>query len=217
MVSQDDDRLREDYYYGALAFSRHSINLEFYEETMKPEKATEAPRSSGIDPSTMKMKQWYQRHDRVSDKKAPTGTDTASYQARESIEGDEERLAMRQGDVPPPVPERVARSRIREDRAVQDFQCCSEKVHSAAYEDAYTRAWLDYCRSVFPQSVLTFTTCQRTSAASSSTTWVPSTGKVNFGKLRTCTSRFLQMKSSMLATILSCSSSETSGETAVRM
>ena len=30
--------------------------------------------------------------------------------------------------------------------------------------------------------MLTFTTCQRTSAASSSTTWVPSTGRVNFGK-----------------------------------
>ena len=29
---------------------------------------------------------------------------------------------MRQGDMPPPVPERVANPRIREDRAVQDFQ-----------------------------------------------------------------------------------------------
>ena len=49
-LSPDEDRLREDYYYEALAFSRHTVNLEFDEETMKPEKATEAPRNVGIDP-----------------------------------------------------------------------------------------------------------------------------------------------------------------------
>ena len=53
-LSQDEDSLREDYYYEALAFSRHSIKLEPDEETMKPEKATESPRNSGKDPSTMK-------------------------------------------------------------------------------------------------------------------------------------------------------------------
>ena len=42
--SPEEDRLREDYYYEAIAFSRHTIDLEFDEETMKPEKATEAPR-----------------------------------------------------------------------------------------------------------------------------------------------------------------------------
>ena len=47
-LSQDEDRLREDYYYEALAFSRHSINVELDEDIMKPEKATEAPRYSGI-------------------------------------------------------------------------------------------------------------------------------------------------------------------------
>ena len=51
-LSLDEDRLLEDCYYEALAFSRHPINLEFDEETMKPEKATEAPRNAGIDPST---------------------------------------------------------------------------------------------------------------------------------------------------------------------
>ena len=60
---------------------------------------------------------------------------------------------MRQGDKPPPVPDRVANPRIREDRAVHDFQCNSEEMHRATHEDAFTRAWLDYCRSVFPQSV----------------------------------------------------------------
>ena len=53
-LSRDEDRLRKDYYYEAVAFSRHTIILEFDEETMKPEKAGEAPRTAGIDPSTMK-------------------------------------------------------------------------------------------------------------------------------------------------------------------
>ena len=86
--------------------------------------------------------QWQLPSNRVSDRKAPTGTDRASHQAREPTEDDEDRLAMRQGDMPPSVPERVANPRIREDRAVQDFQCNSD-----------TRAWFHYCRSVFPKSV----------------------------------------------------------------
>ena len=164
-MSLDDDQVREDHYYEALALSRHSINLEPGEEFMKPEKATMAPGNSGVDPSTMKMKQWYQGQDRLSDesqwqlpsnrmsgKKAPTGTDGA-YQARGPIEGDKERLAMRRGVMPPPVPQRVANPRIREDRAVQDFRQNSEKMHRATHGDAYTRAWFDYCRSVFSQSV----------------------------------------------------------------
>ena len=77
-LSPEEDRLREDYCYEALAFSRHTIDLEFDDETMRPEKATEAPRNAGIDPSAMKMKQWYQKHNRVSDQKAPTGTNKTS-------------------------------------------------------------------------------------------------------------------------------------------
>ena len=148
--SPENNRLREDYYYEAVAFSRHSINLKLNKEIVKPEKATKAPRNAGIDPSTMKMKQWYQRHNRVSDKKAPTGTDRASYEAREHDDG---RLAMRQSEMPPQEPERVTNPRIREDRAVQDVQLHSERMHRATSEDTYRRAWFDYCRSVFPQSV----------------------------------------------------------------
>ena len=37
------DQRREDCYYEALAFSRHSIDLELDEQNMKPEKATKAP------------------------------------------------------------------------------------------------------------------------------------------------------------------------------
>ena len=77
-LSQDEDSLREDYFYVARAFSRNTINLKFDEETMKPDKDT-GPRNAGIDPSTLKVKQWFQGHDRVSDQKAPTGTESASY------------------------------------------------------------------------------------------------------------------------------------------
>ena len=42
--------------------------------------------------------------------------------------------------MPPPVPERVVDPRFREE-------------HRATHEDANARAWLNYCRTVFPQSV----------------------------------------------------------------
>ena len=50
----------------------------------------------------------------------------------------DERLAMRKGDMPPMVPERVANPKIREDRAVQDFRPNSEKFNRATSEDACT-------------------------------------------------------------------------------
>ena len=46
----------EEYYFEALAFSRRSINLELDEENMMPAKSVMTSRSSGINPSTMKMK-----------------------------------------------------------------------------------------------------------------------------------------------------------------
>ena len=109
------------YYYEALAFARRSINLVLNEKNMRPETSAMTPRILGINPSTMKMKRWYPEQDRPSDKTSLIGFDRPSYRAREQIEDDEERLAMRQGDLPPPVPERVDDPRIREDRAVQDF------------------------------------------------------------------------------------------------
>ena len=101
----------EDYYYETLAFSRRSITLELDEENMKSERSAMTPRNSGINPSTMKMQRWYPEPDRASDTTSLTGFDRPSYQAQEPIEGDEERLAMRQGDMPPPVPERIVNPR----------------------------------------------------------------------------------------------------------
>ena len=48
-LSPEEDRLREDHNYESLTFSRHTIDLEFDDETMRPEKDTEAQ-----DPSTIK-------------------------------------------------------------------------------------------------------------------------------------------------------------------
>ena len=86
---------------------------------------------------------------RVSD--ALTGADWTSYQVR--IEDDDDRLAMKEGDTPPPVPERISNPRIREDQAFQEFHSNSDRMHSATSDDDFTQAWFDYSRSVFPQSV----------------------------------------------------------------
>ena len=55
--------------------------------------------------------------------------------------------------MPPPTRGRVAYLRMRKDRAVQNFRQSLEKMPSATLEDAYTKAWFDYCRSVCPQTV----------------------------------------------------------------
>ena len=130
-----------------------SLDKPFDDETMRPEMATEAPRNGGTDPSTMKRKHWYQKLNRVSDQKGPTGTNRASYHAREPIEHDDERLAMRTGDMPPPVLERVANPRIRKDRAVQEIQQNSEKMHRLLSKTPAQKHGLTNCRRVFPQSV----------------------------------------------------------------
>ena len=84
----------------------------------------------------MKIRRWYPEQDRASDKTSLKGFDSSSYWACGQIEDDEERLEMRQGDLPPPVPERDDDPRIREDRAVQDCQRNPDKMHRATHEDA---------------------------------------------------------------------------------
>ena len=66
-----------------------------------------------------------------------TGKNRMSYQIREPVEHDEEKLAMKRGDTPPPLPERVDNPRIREAQAQMEFYSNSDKIH----------------RSIFPQSV----------------------------------------------------------------
>ena len=89
----------------------------FDEEIMKPERLTEAPENAGIDPSTMRVSTCCQESPREDDNPHLlsstrvsdifTGVGRASYQGREPIENDEERLAMKRGDMPPPLPRRV--------------------------------------------------------------------------------------------------------------
>ena len=76
-----------------------------------------------------------------------------SYQVREPVENDEETLAMKRGDMPPPVPKRVANPRIREYQALQEFHSNSDKMHRATPEDEFAQPRFDCGRSVFPQSV----------------------------------------------------------------
>ena len=57
----------ENYYYEALAFSRHNIDLVFDEENMKPERLPEAPGNAGIDLSTTIVSKWYQEPTRDDD------------------------------------------------------------------------------------------------------------------------------------------------------
>ena len=107
------------------------MNYMFDQENMKPEKPTKAMENAGIDPCTMRGRKGYQeptREDddphfpsssRVSD--AFTRTSRTSHQVREPIANDEDRLVMKRGEMPPPLPQRVANSRIREDQALHTF------------------------------------------------------------------------------------------------
>ena len=159
--TRNAEQRRENFYVEALAFSRHNTNLVLDEENMKPERLTNAPENAGIDPRTMRVSNWYQESTREDDDPhSPssnrvsdlTGANEMSYQLREP-ENDEDKLAMKRGDMPPPLPQRVASPRSREDQAIQEFQSKSDKMHRATSDDDFTQAWVDYGRSVFPQSV----------------------------------------------------------------
>ena len=189
------ERRRENYYYDALAFSRHNIDVVSDEESMKPEKLRRAPEYAGISPSTMRVSKWNQESTREDDDPhSPsltrtcdtfTGVDWASYQVREPVENYEERLTLKRGDMLPPG--ELKNPRIREEQALQVIHSNSDKVHRPTLDDQYTQEWFDYSRSVLPQSVrkqvqtLSSSSRRRISVASSSTIRVPLTGRVNSG------------------------------------
>ena len=113
---------------------------------MEPERLTEAPENAGIDPGTMRVSKWYQGAAREDDDShfssssragdVFTGTNRTSYREREPIEDDEERLAMKRGEMPPPLPKRVPNPRIRDDRALPEYYSISDKMHRATSDDA---------------------------------------------------------------------------------
>ena len=71
-----------------------------------------------------------------------------------------------------------------------------EKMHRATSENAYTKAWFDYCRSVSPQSVrkaspnVDLHNVSKYQCSILFNNMGSFSRRVNFGKLRTCTSRF---------------------------
>ena len=85
-LSPEEDGFLEDYFDEALAFSQHTIDLKFDEETLKPERAIGAPRNAGIDPSTTKYEATVPETSSRDCSAASIGTDRASYRAREPIE-----------------------------------------------------------------------------------------------------------------------------------
>ena len=146
--TRNAEQRRENFYYEALAFSRQNVNLVFDEENMKSERLTKAPENAGIDPSTMRISIRYQASTREDDDPhSPssnrvsdfTGAYRVSYQVREPVKNDEDRLAMKRGDMPPPLPQRVANPRIREDQASQEFYSKLDKIlHRATSDDEFS-------------------------------------------------------------------------------
>ena len=57
----------ETYYYEALAFTRHNIDLVFDEDNMNTERLTETSENASIDPSTLRVSLWYQEPTRDDD------------------------------------------------------------------------------------------------------------------------------------------------------
>ena len=145
-----------------------------------------------------------------------TGTNRMSHQGREPIGDEEERLAMKRSEMPPPLPNRVPNPRSRDDRALHTCFSYSDNMHRATSDDAYTQAWFGYSRSVFPQSVgkqvqmLSFFTCQRTSVAFSSTKMDSFNRKSEFRKPENLQMPITEVKISML---LNCHFSENFGTT----
>ena len=115
-------------------------------ENMKPERPTNALDNAGIDPNTMRISKWCQESTREDDDPLSpssnrmsdqTGADGMSFQVREPIKNDTDRLAMKGGDIPPPLPQRVANPRVREDQASQELQSKSVKMHRATSDDDF--------------------------------------------------------------------------------
>ena len=152
---------------------------------LQQEKPTKAPDNAGVDQSSMRGSKWYQESTREDDDhRSPpssavsdviTWTNRMSCQVREPIEHDEEKLAMKRGDMPPPLPERVDNPRIREAQAQMELYSNSDKIHHATLKTNSHKHGLIMAdpssRNLWGKQVhaLNFITCQRTSAAFSTT------------------------------------------------
>ena len=110
-----------------------------------------------------------------------------ALQVREPIENDDDRPAMKKGDVPPPVPERVANPRIRKDQATtitHKHGLISAEMSSRNLSKTGTN--VDNYNVPSYQCSILFNNMD-----------VPSTGRVNSGRQRTWTIQSPKVKSSM--------------------
>ena len=53
----------ENTFYGSLVLCRHSVDLGFNEEVMKPERSKETPDHAGFKSNTMRVSKWYPKDD----------------------------------------------------------------------------------------------------------------------------------------------------------
>ena len=85
-----------------IFFFRHSVDLDFNEEVMKPERFTETPDHAGVNPDTIRVSKWYRKttlkgdvsHFSSFSRTSGTFVETNLTSEREPIKDDEERLAM---------------------------------------------------------------------------------------------------------------------------
>ena len=136
----------EDYHYDSLVFCQHHIDLEFDENKMEPARQEEGSSYVGLDPVFM------------SDNSQPPASkkmnqdccraNRSQYQLPRSDAKDEERLAKRKDDMPPPLLRRTDNPKIREDLALLAFCSNTDKIHYATSEDAYAKAWFNYSQSI---------------------------------------------------------------------
>ena len=143
--------------------------MVFAEENYEARKTENA----GIDPRTMRIGKWYQESTREDDDpRSPAsnrvsdlaGADRMSYQVREPIEKDEDRLAMQRGDICQSENSRRSSITRISFEVGQDAPCHFQrrfyKKHGLIVSDLSSHN----LRETQVQ-MLNFSTCQRTSVA----------------------------------------------------
>ena len=148
----------EDYYYDSLVFCQRHIDLEFDKKELNHQ-----DKKRCLDPISIRMSQWYSEPICGGNDSQPiaftrmnedsSGTKRSQYQIPRPVVKDEERLARRKDDMPPPLTRRTNNPRIRDLPALTEFYLNTDKIHHATSEDACAQAWFNYSQSIFPKSI----------------------------------------------------------------
>ena len=104
-------------------FCQRHISLVFDENRMEPARQEKGPRNAGLDPISVRMSQWYSEPICEGNDSQPSsfkrmnegssGAKRPPYQIPRPVAKDDERLASKKGNVPPPLPRRIVNPRIR--------------------------------------------------------------------------------------------------------